>query len=317
MFSEKTSAFRTVSINKREVIGSGYYGTVYTAKCDDFLCAVKVFHLAAFHFRYQVVTKHEGGHCSLPLKQFEQECDFMNTIHHPNIIQYLGTSRDPATNLPVLLMELMEESLTRFLERFRTPIPFHTQVNICHDIALALSFLHSNGIIHRDLSSNNVLMIGGHQAKVTDFGMARLININSSQLRMCQGVEAYMPPEATHKSAQYSDKIDSFSFGVIIVQIGTRLFPKPVTKSLHSTSLSLHTSEVHTSEVEKRHNHISLLDSSDPLLLIALPCLSDNDYQRPTAKDISHSLKELKETALYVESRANGEGSCGIAGDVT
>ncbi len=72
-------------------------------------------------------------------------------------------------------MELMDMSLTSFLESPPAIPPFHTQVNICHDIAMALSFLHSHGIIHRDLSSNNILMIGDRRAKVTDFGMAKLI----------------------------------------------------------------------------------------------------------------------------------------------
>ena len=69
-------------------------------------------------------------------------------------------------------MELMDESLTKFLERPEStgPLPYHSQLNICHDVALALAYLHSNGIIHRDLSSNNVLLIGeGSRAKVTDF----------------------------------------------------------------------------------------------------------------------------------------------------
>ena len=71
-------------------------------------------------------------------------------------------------------MKLMDDiySLTHFLECSTQPIPYHIQVNICHDVALALSFLHSHYIIHRDLSSNNVLLHGNVLAKVTDFGMA-------------------------------------------------------------------------------------------------------------------------------------------------
>ena len=117
-----------------------------------------------------------------------------------NIIQYLGMYQDPGAHLPVLLMELMDDSLTHFLESSLQPIPYHIQVNICHDIILALLFLHSNGIVHRDLSSNNVLMFGNIRAKVTDFGMARLgdMNLRATQLTftMCPGTDVYMPPEA-------------------------------------------------------------------------------------------------------------------------
>ena len=70
-------------------------------------------------------------------------------------------------------MELMDSSLSHFLKESPIPLPFHVQVNICHDIIFALFFLYSSGVIHRDLSGNNVL-IGKVRAKVTDFGMASL-----------------------------------------------------------------------------------------------------------------------------------------------
>ena len=76
----------------------------------------------------------------------------------------------PTHRLPVLLMELCDQSLTTFLERSPGPLSYHIQINICHDIALALVYLHSNGLIHRDLTGNNVLMIAGTRAKITDFG---------------------------------------------------------------------------------------------------------------------------------------------------
>ena len=108
--------------------------------------------------------------------------------------------RDTDTHLPVLVMEVMDDSLTHFLEHSPQPIPYHLKTNICHDITLALLFLHSNNIVHRDLSSNNVLLIGNVRAKVTDFGMARLFEINPQASRftntMCPGTDVYMPPEA-------------------------------------------------------------------------------------------------------------------------
>ena len=111
-------------------------------------------------------------------------------------IQYLDVYQDSDTSLPALLMELMDDSLTHFVESSPQPIPYHIQVNICHDITLALSFLHSNGIVHRDLSGNNVLLIGSIRAKVTDFGMARLGDQNprATQLTftMCPGTDVYI-----------------------------------------------------------------------------------------------------------------------------
>ena len=124
----------------------------------------------------------------------------------------------------------MDESLTGFLERSTGTIPYHTQVNICHDVALTLSYLHSNSIIHRDLSSNNVLLVGeGSKAKVTDFGMSKLTDMNPrvSPLTQCPGTTVYMPPEALTSPPHCSNKLDCFSYGVLTVQIATQKFPNP------------------------------------------------------------------------------------------
>ena len=191
----------------------------------------------------------------------------MSSMRHPNIVQYLGTYRDSAdTRLPVLLMELMDDSLTHYLESSPQPIPYHIAVNICHDVTLALSFLHSNNIVHRDLSSNNVLLRGNVLAKVTDFGMARLGDINLHATRststMCPGTDVYMPPEAVQDKPVYTEKIDCFSFGVITLQILTRLFPKPGDRmqklELNHPGLPAGTVYVPVQEVNRRQNHIMI-----------------------------------------------------------
>ena len=105
-------------------------------------------------------------------------------------------TRDPESRLLVMLMELLEESLTKMLESSQHSLAYYVQVDICHDIALAVAYLHSNDIIHRDLSSNNVLMIAGKRAKVTDFCMSKQADTapNMTSLTMCPGTLAYMPP---------------------------------------------------------------------------------------------------------------------------
>ena len=195
---------------------------------------------------------------------------------------------DPIMNLPVLLMELMDESLTSFLERSpKNSIGYHIQVNISHDITLALSFLHSNKIIHRDLSGNNVLLIGSVRAKVADFGMARLgLNPELSNTT-CPGASVYMPPEAIEENSVYSEKIDCFSFGVIVLQILTQEFPKPSDqqKVIFTDDPRFPRGlKADVSEIERRQNHISIVDANHPLLAIVCECLRDVDSEDPSAK---------------------------------
>ena len=301
--------FKAIQLLKDQNLGIGGYGAVCKAKCDDLLCAAKILHPTLFDptAHQQIARRREHR---LPIKRFEQECEFMSAIRHPNIVQYLCMYRDPDTGLPVLLMELMDDSLTHFLERSPQPIPYHVQVNICHDITLALSFLHSNNIIHRDLSGNNVLLIGNIRAKVTDFGMARLGDINPQATRltftMCPGTDVYMPPEAVRAQPVYSEKVDCFSFGVIIVQILSRQFPKPgdrlKTVCTNDPQFPEGIIEVRVSEVERRHNHISQIDNDQPLMLIANDCLKDVDTRRPSAQQLLERVAVLKESPEYIEN---------------
>ena len=304
-----TISFKNVQIFKEETLGIGSYGKVCRARCDLLPCAAKIIHETLFDPTAEQQMPRGKEH-RLPIRRFEQECEFLNTIRHPNVIQYLGMYRDPDTGLPVLLMELMDESLTHFLEASCQPIPYHIQVNICHDIAMALTFLHANGIVHRDLSSNNVLLISNVRAKVTDFGMAKLDGFNPGASRhsftMCPGADVYMPPEAVQDQPVYSEKIDCFAFGVIVVQMLTRQFPKPGDRmqrlEVNHPRLPRGTLMVCIPEVDRRQNHISQVDPNHSLLPISLDCLKDRDVERPSAQQICERIASLKEQELYVDS---------------
>ena len=305
------NSFIIVRLQKDQVLGIGAYGKVCKAKCDDLLCAAKILHETLFDPNLTLGNAGDKDkEHRLPMRRFEQECEFLSTIRHPNIVQYLGTHQDPDTGLPVLLMELMDDSLTHFLESSTQPIPYHIQVNICHDITLALSYLHNRKIVHRDLSSNNVLMIGNVRAKVTDFGMARLGDLHSQATHitftMCPGTNVYMPPEAVDENPVYllyTEKIDCFSFGVLTVQILTREFPKPGDRQITVDDPRYPRKlKMNVPEIERRQNHISQVDPHHPLLPIALSCLTDTDIERPSAQQLCERVASLKNSKEYAKS---------------
>ena len=292
-------SYGSVQIYDKEVLGIGSYGKVCKAKCGQLPCAAKLLHDTLFQ-------DNDPGTRNLVTK-FLQECQFLSTIKHPSIVQYLGTATDPQSRRPVLLMELMDESLTRFLERLTGPLPYHSQLNICHDVALALAYLHSNGIIHRDLSSNNVLLIGeGSRAKVTDFGMSKLMDMNPRMTPLTQvpGTPAYMPPEALISPPHYSNKLDCFSHGVLAIQIITRNFPNPgdATRYVDDPRFPTGRVSVHYPEIERRKKDINLIEASHPLRPIALHCLKDRDAERPSADELCGRLASLKREPRYTQS---------------
>ena len=292
---------------KNETLGTGSYGAVCKAKCDQLICAAKLLYPVLF----QMQAPDPGKEHRQPFRRFEEECRFLSHVNHPNIVQYLGTYHDSETNAPVLLMELMDESLIHFLESSPGDIPYHIQVNLSQDIAQALAFLHANGIIHRDLSSNNVLLIAGSRAKVTDFGMSKFTDLNATRLAtltQCPGTPAFMSPEALDEPPVYTEKLDNFSFGVLLVQVVTRQFPAPgdrfETVEIPSPRNPTRTvrSRVLIPEVERRQAHISLIDPTHPLLPTALECLKDETVDRPSSQQLCQSLDTLKRDARFEES---------------
>ena len=290
-----------VMLFKEKSLGVGSYGKVCRALCGQLPCAAKLLHDTLFHHG-------DPGEHNLT-DQFDRECQFLSTVHHPNIVQYLTTLRDSHTGRSVLLMELLDQSLTKFLEQSRAPIPYHLQVGICHDISLALSYLHLNGIIHRDLSSNNILLTSGKRAKVTDFGMSKLIDTKQmTALTKVPGAEVYMPPEAKTVPPTYTDKIDCFSFGVLVIQIATRNFPKPGNANRFENNPAYPGGRVLVvfPERDRRKNDIDLIDCHHPLLETALQCIEDRDEDRPSSRHICKTLTAMREKHHPPEEEGGG-----------
>ena len=286
--------FRNVRLFKEQELGHGAFATVCRAACDSLLCAAKVLHPEFF-------DQGDPGEENFVAK-FIEECNILPSITHPNIVQCFGTYQDPETDLPVLLMELMDESLTDYLERAREPLPFHAEVSFSYDVALGLSYLHSRGYIHRDLSSNNVLIMAGVRAKITDFGMCRATTgprYLQSRLTQCPGTQVYMPPEALVEHPVYTAKLDVFSYGVLMIQIMSRQFPKPgpAHRMLPSGLFQA------IPEVERRANHIKYVNIDHQMLPLAKRCIQNSHSLRPSSDEICSALSSLKESQYYQQSK--------------
>lgn len=291
--------FQDVQLLKEDLCGTGSYGRVCKAMVDQLVCAAKLIHPTFFNEISPSSTK--------TFKQFQQECDFLSAIRHPCIVQYLGTTQDSESGLLVLLMELVDESLTKFLERRLSQgglVPYYKQVNLAHDICMALAFLHSNSIVHRDLSSNNILVVAESKAKVTDFGMSRLVENNPrvTPLTQCPGCLVYMAPEALRTPPSYSDKLDVFSMGVCTIQIINCKFPRPGNAKRIVEDPRHGTIEVPIPERERRKDDIGSIHEDNPLLGTALDCLADSESNRPSSVDLCHRMIYYKSCEKYLDS---------------
>ena len=188
-------------------------------------------------FRY---SWHNGNEvCELEFQTFKRsflrECEQSSRLRHPNIVRFFGiysVSWPPGARVPSLVMERLHCSLTNLLER-NTLLPVETKLSIIYNVALGLRYLHTRTpiIIHRDLSSNNVLISKGMEGKIGDLGMARLIDpTRQSQMTKAPGTVDFMPPEAlaASGSVKYERELDVFSFGCVMLHTLSHQWPTPL-----------------------------------------------------------------------------------------
>ena len=141
----------------------------------------------------------------------------MSRLHHTNITQFIGLGFLPGTQLPLLVMELLEASLDDLLEHMPN-VPLSLKRSILEDIASGLLYLHEMKppVIHRDLTTKNVLLTSSLVAKIADMGNSRIVDMRPGQMARTltefPGTLVYMPPEAQDDSHRYGPSLDVFSF---------------------------------------------------------------------------------------------------------
>lgn len=289
MDNTSTSCFRfpqlrfteiRIDFDQDRILGQGRFGTVYKAECDQLQCAAKYLHCE--------------GATQESIVRMEIQCQLLPTIRHPSLLQCLGTVRHADMNRPIILMELMEENLTDYLLRMTDGVPYHIKVNICHDVALALDYLHSEETIHGSLSSNNILIAGESKAKLTDYWMQQLMPLSRKE----SYIDVYMPPECFVSPPKLTKKTDSFSFGVLTIQLDTQMYPKPKNES--------------DIEIVRRKTDIERMEGNSHFKPFALECLNNDCQLRPTLAALSSKISLLKNSALYQSSVKKSRSECSV-----
>ena len=158
-------------------------------------------------------------------------------------------------------------------------------------MALGLRYLHEHSppIIHRDLSANNVLLTSNMRAKLSDLGVAKMLNITPAQMTQqmstqAPGTPCYMPPEALMARPTYTSKIDSYSYGVLMIHMlcGSWPFPADAFRHDHRNPDTL----IPISEIDRRAKYLEDIRQDHPLMGLIHQCLSNTPTRRPEASEI-------------------------------
>ena len=277
-----------------QVLGHGSYATVLELQYKGLKCAGKKIH--------EVLLRQGGG--SYAVERFEEECRLLSQVRHPNIVQFLGFCDESGVELPILVMEFLPTTLAASIENYGV-MPTDINYSILHDVALGLYYLHSQPqpIIHRDLSSNNVLLTPDMKAKISDLGVAKILDVSPLQVsRMTQtpGTAAFMPPEVMTANPTYNQSIDEFSYGVLMVHVLCGQWPAPQTgptRTNEDGTINLVT------EAERRQKFLDIIGSDHPLVDLILRCIHNSPNQRAHAEELVQRLAEV--ASLFPSSRTN------------
>eukprot|EP01125_Pyxidicula_operculata_P001438 TRINITY_DN1132_c0_g2_i1.p1 TRINITY_DN1132_c0_g2~~TRINITY_DN1132_c0_g2_i1.p1 ORF type:complete len:1224 (+),score=464.66 TRINITY_DN1132_c0_g2_i1:336-3674(+) len=193
-----------------EPLGKGFFGEVRLGTWRSVPVACK--------FLFEKSFRDKSDH-----ELFMQEVNILRSLRHPNVILYMGVVLD--NKYRIIVTEYMERG-TLYSWLMDRKLKYSTILKISHDIALGMNYLHGENILHRDLTSKNILLNRHLEAKVSDFGLSKM-KIEEYTNSSTMGSVAWMAPEVLLNARDFTKKSDVYSFGVLIWQLFSGQDPCP------------------------------------------------------------------------------------------
>ncbi len=229
------------------------------------------------------------------VRRFEIECRLLSEMHHPNIVQFIGVYFEEGSRVPILVMEFLPTTLARCIDTYRV-LPEEVSYSVLYDVAVGLYHLHSQSppIVHQNLSANNVLLTPNMTAKISDLGVARILNLTPQQMsRMTRtpGTISYMPPEVMRANPRYR-RIDEFSYGILMIHVLSGKWPLPVCEAARPDPLNPD-QLIPVSEAGRREEYLRDIGNTHPLMDLILRCISNNPVRRASAAEIIEQMADM------------------------
>uniref|UniRef100_A0A8B9K0T8 LIM domain kinase 1 n=1 Tax=Astyanax mexicanus TaxID=7994 RepID=A0A8B9K0T8_ASTMX len=224
--------FRPSDLINGEVLGKGFFGQ-----------AIKVTHQETGEV---MVMKELLRFDEETQQTFLKEVKVMRCLDHPNVLKFIGILfKDKRLNL--ISEYVPGGTLRETIEKMDSNYPWNLRVSYAKDISAGMAYLHSMNVIHRDLNSHNCLVKENKTVVVADFGLARLVmedkpqrrnstpeQISTGTLKKPQRKKRYtvvgnpywMAPEMM-RGISYDERVDIFSFGIILCEIIGRVYADP------------------------------------------------------------------------------------------
>ncbi|KAF9976044.1 hypothetical protein BGZ73_009203 [Actinomortierella ambigua] len=258
-------------------LGAGAYGTVYQARWGNHLCAAKTFFGSESDFKEHAI---------------QREILLLQSLRYRHIIQFYRTHEE--NGRIYILMELAERgSLARAISKGVLAHDWPTKTRLASEIARGLAYLHQEKVLHRDLKSSNVLLTRHMEAKLTDFGLAKIHSMSSvgnEPSRALVGTLRWIAPELLFTSEKaYSPKSDMYSLGMVMWEMAANC-TKPFKDQEDNTLVAL--------DVCNGRREIVPEDTPPEYRKWIEHCWDQDPANRPDASDIALLYESLVNEAV-------------------
>ena len=277
-------------------LGKGADAVVEAVEWNGTLCAAKRLHDL-------LLEDETPGGVEKLIKNLEVECLTWSKLRHPGVVQLFGVYLEPRSRsllVPTPVMEIMDTNLRKYVEEHsKENFSLQQKTFVLRQVTQALTYLHSQNppLVHHDFSPNNVLLnVASLVAKVSDFGMSRIINPSVlTRKSSIKGTLAFMAPEALRPVPKYDMSLDVFSFGNVVIYTLTHEWPDPEAPNKDEGDQL-----IALSELERREHCIKSFTAQERRLFLQIveDCLANRPEKRPSSAKLMHKLKQIESSLL-------------------
>lgn len=300
IFNGKEIKKATNNFAKENLLGSGGFGEVFKGTLDDgSITAIK---------------RAKPGNTK-GTEQVLNEVRILCQVNHRSLVRLLGCCvelEDPLLIFEYIANGTLFDHLHGFRLRNWSPLNWLRRLKIAHQTADGLAYLHSSAIppiYHRDVKSSNILLDEKLDAKVSDFGLSRLVEVSGDErthiYTSAQGTLGYLDPEY-YLNFQLTDRSDVYSFGVVLLELLTSKKAIDFNREEESVNLVVYMKRIMSEE--------KLMEAIDPILInkdragtgagaskveletmqaianLAAGCIDDKRQNRPSMKEVADEI---------------------------
>ncbi|CAK8561924.1 unnamed protein product [Lathyrus sativus] len=282
------------------LLGEGGFGKVYKGWLDE-----KTLNPAKTGTGMIVAIKKLNSESTQGFQEWQAKVNFLGRLSHPNLVKLLGYCWDDEELL--LVYEFMPKgSLENHLFRRNPniePLSWNTRIKIAIGAARGLAFLHESEkqVIYRDFKASNILLDGSYNAKISDFGLAKLgpSGGQSHVSTRVMGTYGYAAPEYIATGHLYV-KSDVYGFGVVLLEILTAMRAMDTKRPSGQQNLvewvkpflsnKKKLKGIMDGRIEGQYSQKAAIQAA----ALSLKCLEGDPKQRPSMKDVLESLEAIE-----------------------